>query len=64
MSLQLASPREGVRKKVMELLVHVNKRIKGNDRIRRERRIDIQRDTSCCPKPPIDFKTEMTAVKV
>jgi hypothetical protein len=32
--LKLSSPQEGVRKKVMELLVHVNKRIKGNDAIR------------------------------
>ena len=31
---QLSSPKEGVRKKVMELLVHVNKRVKGNERIR------------------------------
>ncbi len=32
--LKLASPQDGVRKKVMELLVHVNKRIKTNENIR------------------------------
>ena len=31
--LKLSSSQEGVRKKVLELLVHVNKRAKGNERI-------------------------------
>jgi proteasome component ECM29 len=31
--LKLSSPQDGVRKKVMELLVHINKRIKSNDKI-------------------------------
>ena len=31
--LKLASGQEGVRKRVMELLVHINKRIKTNDNI-------------------------------
>ena len=31
--LKLSSSQEGVRKKVLELLVHINKRVKGNDNI-------------------------------
>ena len=31
--LKLSSSREGVRKKIMEMLVHINKRIKSNDNI-------------------------------
>ena len=31
--LKLASGQEGVRKKVMELLVHINKRIKSNENV-------------------------------
>ena len=31
--LKLSSPQEGVRKKVLELLVHINKRVKGNNNI-------------------------------
>ena len=31
--LKLNSPQEGVRKKVMELLVHINKRVKSNPNI-------------------------------
>ena len=31
--LKLSSAQEGVRKKVLELLVHINKRVKGNEKI-------------------------------
>jgi proteasome component ECM29 len=31
--LKLSSPKDGVRKKILEMLVHVNKRIKSNDNI-------------------------------